>query len=122
MEDRPILSVKDLRIAFQSNGGLKSVVHDIAFDVFENEIIGIVGESGSGKSVTALSLIQLLPKGQKTQASGTITYQGRDLNALTETSMQDLRGREIAMIFQEPMSALNPVSYTHLTLPTILLV
>ena len=108
MEDKPILSVKDLRIAFQSNGGLKSVVHDIAFDVFENEIIGIVGESGSGKSVTALSLIQLLPKGQKTQASGTITYQGRDLNALTETSMQDLRGREIAMIFQEPMSALNP--------------
>ena len=108
MEDKPILSVKDLRIAFQSNGGLKSVVHDIAFDVFENEIIGIVGESGSGKSVTALSLMQLLPKGQKTQASGTITYQGRDLNALTETSMQDLRGREIAMIFQEPMSALNP--------------
>lgn len=108
MEDKPILSVKDLRIAFQSNGGLKSVVHDIAFDVFENEIIGIVGESGSGKSVTALSLIQLLPKGQKTQASGTIAYQGRDLNSLTETSMQDLRGREIAMIFQEPMSALNP--------------
>jgi peptide/nickel transport system ATP-binding protein len=108
MEDKPILSVKDLRIAFQSNGSLKSVVHDIAFDVFENEIIGIVGESGSGKSVTALSLMQLLPKGQKTQASGTITYQGRDLNALTETSMQDLRGREISMIFQEPMSALNP--------------
>ena len=108
MEDKTILSVKDLRIAFQSNGVLKSVVHDIAFDVLENEIIGIVGESGSGKSVTALSLMQLLPKGQKMQVSGTITYQGRDLNALTETSMQDLRGREISMIFQEPMSALNP--------------
>ena len=108
MEDKTILSVKDLRIAFQSNGGLKSVVHDIAFDVLENEIIGIVGESGSGKSVTALTLMQLLPKGQKIQVSGTITYQGRDLNALTETSMQDLRGREISMIFQEPMSALNP--------------
>ena len=108
MEDKTILSVKDLRIAFQSNGGLKSVVHDISFDVLENEIIGIVGESGSGKSVTALSLMQLLPKGQKTQVSGTITYQGRDLNSLTETSMQDLRGREISMIFQEPMSALNP--------------
>ena len=108
MEDKPILSVKDLRIAFQSNGGLKSVVHDIAFDVFENEIIGIVGESGSGKSVTALSLMQLLPKGQKTQISGTITYQGRDLNSITKTDMQDLRGREISMVFQEPMSALNP--------------
>ena len=108
MEDKTILSVKDLRIAFQSNGGLKSVVHDISFDVLENEIIGIVGESGSGKSVTALSLMQLLPKGQKMQVSGTITYQGRDLNSLTETSMQDLRGREISMIFQEPMSALNP--------------
>ena len=108
MEDKPILSVKDLRIAFQSIDGFNSVVHNIAFDVFENEIIGIVGESGSGKSVTALSLMQLLPKGQKTQVSGTITYQGRDLNSLTETSMQDLRGREISMIFQEPMSALNP--------------
>ncbi len=108
MEDKTILSVKDLRIAFQSNGGLKSVVHDISFDVLENEIIGIVGESGSGKSVTALSLMQLLPKGQKMQVSGTITYQGRDLNSLTETGMQDLRGREISMIFQEPMSALNP--------------
>lgn len=108
MEDKPILSVKDLRIAFQSIGGFNSVVHNIAFDVFENEIIGIVGESGSGKSVTALSLMQLLPKGQKTQVSGTITYQGKDLNSLTETSMQDLRGREISMIFQEPMSALNP--------------
>ena len=108
MEDKPILSVKDLRIAFQSIDGFNSVVHNIAFDVFENEIIGIVGESGSGKSVTALSLMQLLPKGQKTQVSGTITYQGRDLNSFTETSMQDLRGREISMIFQEPMSALNP--------------
>ena len=108
MEDKPILSVKDLRIAFQSIDGFNSVVHNIAFDVFENEIIGIVGESGSGKSVTALSLMQLLPKGQKTQVSGTITYHGRDLNSLTETSMQGLRGREISMIFQEPMSALNP--------------
>jgi len=108
MEDKPVLSVKDLRIAFQSIDGFNSVVHNIGFDVFENEIIGIVGESGSGKSVTALSLMQLLPKGQKTQVSGTITYQGRDLNSLKETSMQDLRGREISMIFQEPMSALNP--------------
>ena len=108
MEDKTILSVKDLRIAFQSNGGLKSAVHDVAFDVYENEVIGIVGESGSGKSVTALSLMQLLPRGQKVQVYGTITYQGKDLNALTETSMRDLRGREISMIFQEPMSALNP--------------
>ena len=108
MEDKPILSVKDLRIAFQSIDGFNSVVHNIAFDVFENEIIGIVGESGSGKSVTALSLMQLLPKGQKTQISGTITYQGRDLNSITKTDMQDLRGREISMVFQEPMSALNP--------------
>ena len=108
MDDKPILSVKDLRIVFQSIDGFNLVVHNITFDLFENEIIGIVGESGSGKSVTALSLMQLLPKGRKTQVSGTITYQGRNLNSLEETNMQDLRGREISMIFQEPMSALNP--------------
>ena len=67
MEDKTVLSVKDLGVAFQSLGIFKSIVHDITFDVYENEIIGIVGESGSGKSVTALSLMQLLPKGQKAQ-------------------------------------------------------
>ena len=108
MEDKTVLSVKDLGVAFQSLGIFKSIVHDITFDVYENEIIGIVGESGSGKSVTALSLMQLLPKGQKAQISGTINYAGKDLNNLTEANMQNVRGREISMIFQEPMSALNP--------------
>ena len=108
MLPQPLLSVNNLSIGFKSNGSIKKVVHSISFDVFENEIVGIVGESGSGKSVTALSLLQLLPKDEKTHISAKIVYRGNDLSQLEDKNIQDLRGREIAMIFQEPMSALNP--------------
>ena len=108
MLPQPLLSVNNLSIGFKTNGSIKKVVHSISFDVFENEIIGIVGESGSGKSVTALSLLQLLPKDEKTHISAKILYEGNDLSQLEDKNIQDLRGREIAMIFQEPMSALNP--------------
>lgn len=108
MLPQPLLSVNNLSIGFKSNGSIKKVVHSISFDVFENEIVGIVGESGSGKSVTALSLLQLLPKDEKTHTSAKIVYKGNDLSQLEDKNIQDLRGREIAMIFQEPMNALNP--------------
>ena len=108
MLPKPLLSVNNLSIGFKNNGSIKKVVHSISFDVFENEIVGIVGESGSGKSVTALSLLQLLPKDEKTHISAKIVYKGNDLSQLEDKNIQDLRGREIAMIFQEPMSALNP--------------
>ncbi|MEC8323604.1 MAG: ABC transporter ATP-binding protein, partial [Bacteroidota bacterium] len=108
MLPQPLLSVNNLSIGFKSNGSIKKVVHSISFDVFENEILGIVGESGSGKSVTALSLLQLLPKDEKTHTSAKIVYKGNDLSQLEDKNIQDLRGREIAMIFQEPMNALNP--------------
>ena len=108
MLTQPLISVKDLSIGFKNNGDLSKVVHSISFDIFKGEILGIVGESGSGKSVTALSLMQLLPKGEKNHASGKIIYKGRDLNQAKDSVIQGLRGREIAMIFQEPMSALNP--------------
>ena len=108
MLTQPLISVKDLSIGFKNNGDLSEVVHSISFDIFKGEILGIVGESGSGKSVTALSLMQLLPKGEKNHTSGKIIYKGRDLNQAKDSFIQGLRGREIAMIFQEPMSALNP--------------
>ena len=108
MLTQPLISVKDLSISFKNNGDLSEVVHSISFDIFKGEILGIVGESGSGKSVTALSLMQLLPKGEKNHTSGKIIYKGRDLNQAKDSIIQGLRGREIAMIFQEPMSALNP--------------
>lgn len=108
MLTQPLISVKDLSIGFKNNGDLSEVVHSISFDIFKGEILGIVGESGSGKSVTALSLMQLLPKGEKNHTSGKIIYKGRDLNQAKDSFVQGLRGREIAMIFQEPMSALNP--------------
>ena len=108
MLTQPLISVKDLSIGFKNNGDLSKVVHSISFDIFKGEILGIVGESGSGKSVTALSLMQLLPKGEKNHTSGKIIYKGRDLNQAKDSVIQGLRGREIAMIFQEPMSALNP--------------
>ena len=108
MLTQPLIRVKDLSIGFKNNGDLSEVVHSISFDIFKGEILGIVGESGSGKSVTALSLMQLLPKGEKNHTSGKIIYKGRDLNQAKDSFIQGLRGREIAMIFQEPMSALNP--------------
>lgn len=108
MLTQPLIRVKDLSIGFKNNGDLSEVVHSISFDIFKGEILGIVGESGSGKSVTALSLMQLLPKGEKNHISGKIIYNGRDLNQAKDSFIQGLRGREISMIFQEPMSALNP--------------
>ena len=108
MEKKLLLSVKKLSISFNSNNVLSKAVNSISFGVYENEIVGVIGESGSGKSVTALSLMRLIPFSEKTKFSGTVTYKGMDIKELSEKEIQSVRGREIAMVFQEPMSALNP--------------
>ena len=107
----PLLSIRDLRIAFRdARGGATEVVSGVSFDLDKGRTLGIVGESGSGKSVTALSTMRLLPK-DSAIVTGSINFDGRDLLTLDEAAMRDLRGNRLAMIFQEPMTSLNP-SYT----------
>ena len=108
---RPLLSIRDLRIAFRdARGGATEVVSGVSFELQKGRTLGIVGESGSGKSVTALATMRLLPK-DSAEVTGSITFDGQDLLSLGEPAMRDLRGNRLAMIFQEPMTSLNP-SYT----------
>ena len=108
MKQSPILSVQNLSIAFKSNVGLNEVLHGISYALFPNEILGIVGESGSGKSVASLAVMGLLPPKKSVVSSGEIIFKNEDLLLYTQTQLEALRGQKIAMIFQEPMSALNP--------------
>ena len=104
----PLLEVRDLTIAFPARAGLIVAAHGVSFEVAEGETVGIVGESGSGKSVTLRSLLGLVPYPGEV-VNGRISWSGRDVVALRKKELRRLRGREIAMIFQDPMSALNPV-------------
>ena len=103
----PILKIKNLSIAFPSKMEENKVVHNISFQLDQNEILGIVGESGSGKSVTSLAILGLLPQ-KKSKITGSILYNDLDLSQITDNTFRKIRGKEIAMIFQEPMSSLNP--------------
>lgn len=102
-----LIEVEDLRIAFRNSEVLNEVVHGISFQIKSNEILGIVGESGSGKSVTSLALMGLLPK-KNSVITGNLTYRNIDLLKLNDKQWQEVRSNKIAMVFQEPMSALNP--------------
>ena len=104
----PVLQVRDLTTAFRREDGWTPVLNSISFDVPQSQTVAIVGESGSGKSVTALSVMQLLP-GSTARVSGSVRLAGRELLGLTDAQMNRVRGNEIAMIFQEPMTSLNPV-------------
>ena len=104
-----LLSVSNLRVVFGSEEGELPAVDDIGFEIAEGEVLGIVGESGSGKSVTALSIMGLLPKPPARVAAGSIKFQGAELLALGEREMRRVRGPGIGMVFQEPMTSLNPV-------------
>src|ERR687886_31133 len=104
----PLLSVDDLRVQFWTGSGTVYAVNGISFDVAPGETLGIVGESGCGKSVTALALLGLLPRAGRVR-SGTARMDGRDLLKLQDRELRRLRGRQIAMIFQDPMTSLNPV-------------
>jgi oligopeptide transport system ATP-binding protein len=106
-----LLEVKDLKTNFPTKYGVVKAVDGVSFHLSPGETLGIVGESGSGKSVTALSIMRLLqPPGQI--VNGQVLYRGRDLTKVSESEMRDIRGDEIAMIFQDPMTSLNPVFRT----------
>jgi peptide/nickel transport system ATP-binding protein len=104
----PVLSVRNLTTSFRTGGEWNSVVRNVSFDVMPGETVAIVGESGSGKSVTSLSVMRLLPPGSS-RIEGEILLNGRSLLPLSEEDMRRVRGNEISMIFQEPMTSLNPV-------------
>ena len=109
MTDSPILDVQGLRTLFFTRQGLVRAVDDLSFHVNRGEVLAIVGESGCGKSITALSVMRLVPTPPGRIESGTVTLEGRDLLALDEEEMRAVRGNDISMIFQEPMTSLNPV-------------
>ncbi|MBN9672288.1 ABC transporter ATP-binding protein [Roseibium aggregatum] len=108
-DKKTVLSVRDLKTAVATPQGQKIVVDGLSFDLREGETLCIAGESGSGKSMTALSIMRLLPEPMARIAGGTIDLGGRDLTALGESEMRKVRGDDVAMIFQEPMTSLNPV-------------
>jgi len=108
MSPAPLLTVEDLRVVFEGDrGSVTEAVSGVSFSLAPGRTLGIVGESGCGKSVTALAIMRLLPK-VGTRVSGSVTFEGRELASLPERQMQDLRGNRLAMIFQEPMTSLNP--------------
>ena len=105
----PLLSVQNLRIELKTRAGVAPVIDDLSFDLMPGENISFVGESGCGKSMTALAIMGLLPEGIGRIASGKIVLDGEDLTTASESRLRDIRGNDIGMIFQEPMTSLNPV-------------
>ena len=103
-----ILEVKDLQTHFFTREGVIRAVDGLSFDLEKGKTLGLVGESGCGKSVTALSIMGLIPKPPAKIVGGSVHFEGRDLTKLKERELEDLRGKEIAMIFQDPMTSLNP--------------
>jgi microcin C transport system ATP-binding protein len=106
---KPILDIKNLDVAFNHQGQQNLVAHNVCLQVFAGQTLALVGESGSGKSVTAMSILQLLPYPTACHPNGQIIFDGMDLLRLTEKNLQAIRGNKIGMIFQEPMTALNPL-------------
>ena len=104
-----LLSIKDLAVEFKTDDGVVHAVDGISYDVFPGETLGIVGESGSGKSVSTLSILGLIPQPPGRIVSGEALFKGRDLLKLKKKELQRLRGGEVAMVFQDPMTSLNPV-------------
>src|SRR6478752_3300649 len=104
-DQAPLLSIRDLKVAFRTQEGLREVLHGISFDVFPGETVAIVGESGSGKSTTATAIVNLLP-GTGTVTGGSITLEGRELTTLSRTAIEGVRGRDIGFVPQDPMSNL----------------
>ena len=108
-QNDPILEIKDLSVAFEVDEGEVQALDGVNLEVSQGQTLGVVGESGCGKSVTALSVMRLLPKPMGKILSGNISFMGKDLLKLSPDEMREVRGNEIGMIFQEPMNALNPV-------------
>ena len=107
-DQAPLLEVEDLRVEFWTERGTVYAVNGVSFRIDEGETVGLVGESGSGKSVTALALMGILPRAGRV-VSGSATFEGYDLIGRSDAELRRIRGNEIAMIFQDPMTSLNPV-------------
>ena len=105
----PILDVRDLVVEFATDQGVLRAVDGVSFDLSEGEVLGLVGESGSGKTVTCRAIIRLLPSRRARIASGSVNLFGEDLTSKTEAQMREMRGRRVGMIFQNPLTHLNPV-------------
>jgi len=106
---QPLLSVRDLSVAFHQGGATSVAVDQVSFDLMPGEVVALVGESGSGKSVTANSILKLLPYPAASHPSGKILFDGKDMLTLPERALRAVRGNDITMIFQEPMTSLNPL-------------
>lgn len=104
-----LIEIKNLKTFFNTEAGTVKAVNDVSFDIYKGEVLGIVGESGSGKSVTSLSINRLIPNPPGEVVSGSVKYNGINLLDLSYEEMREYRGKDIAMIFQEPMTSLNPV-------------
>ncbi len=109
MEENELLKVRDLTISFPTVSGMHTVLDHISFDVKKGEIVGIVGESGSGKSMTSLAVMDLLPDHAVVDPGSSISLQGRQMLGMSEEELRQIKGNEISMVFQEPMTSLNPV-------------
>ncbi len=106
---KKLIEIKNLKTFFNTEAGTVKAVNDVSFDIYQGEVLGIVGESGSGKSVTSLSINRLIPNPPGEIVSGEILYRNKNLLDLSYEEMRNYRGKDIAMIFQEPMTSLNPV-------------
>src|SRR2546429_1122150 len=105
----PLLAIEDLAVEFKTEDGIVHAVDGVSYELFPGEILGIVGESGSGKSVSTLALLGLIPMPPGRIVSGTAMFKGRDLLRLKKKELRKVRGNEVAMVFQDPMTSLNPV-------------
>ena len=106
--NKPLLEVKNLKTFFKTRNGIVKAVNDVSYSIYPGKTLGIVGESGSGKSVSAMSVLRLLDANGYI-AGGTVTFDGQDLSKVTTEQMYHIRGNRISVIFQEPMTSLNPV-------------
>src|SRR6202162_4538698 len=107
--NQPLLDVRELSVAFHQPSGMSVAVDRISFEIKRGECVALVGESGSGKSVSALSVLKLLPYPTASHPSGNILFKGRDLLTMSEREIRGIRGNDISIIFQEPMTSLNPL-------------
>ena len=105
----PVLSIRDMTVEFGTEDGVVKAVTGVNYDLFPGEILGVIGESGAGKSVSVMTMLDLIPKPPGRVVSGEAIFKGRDLLTMSKRELRDVRGGDIAMIFQDPMTSLNPV-------------
>jgi len=118
---KKLIEIENLKTYFYTEAGTAKAVDGVSFDIFQGEVLGIVGESGSGKSVTSLSINRLIPNPPGDIVDGKINFKGKNLLELSYDEMKDYRGKEIAMIFQEPMTSLNPVFKINMQMNEVLI-